>query len=125
MVEVIKVEVSKALVRKFRKRAMELYGYKKGAIKEAIEELLKRFIVSEEVDWNALKGVLKYLGLNVYDTSMEDELATSMLMGRIKLDFDECLQYYVGKKLGVEAIVSYDKHFDSLDIKRREPSVFL
>jgi hypothetical protein len=36
MVEIIKAEVSEALVRKFRKKAMEIYGYRKGAIKAAL-----------------------------------------------------------------------------------------
>jgi predicted nucleic acid-binding protein len=35
------------------------------------------------------------------------------------------MQYYLAKKLGVEAIVSYDKHFDVVDIRRKEPSGFL
>jgi len=33
-----------------------------------------------------------------------------------------CIQYTVAKKLGVTAIISYDKHFDGLDIPRLEPS---
>jgi hypothetical protein len=35
MTETIKVEVSEALAKRFRKRAMELYGYKKGSMKRA------------------------------------------------------------------------------------------
>lgn len=37
------------------------------------------------------------------------------------MDFDDALQYYAAKRLGVEAIVSYDKHFDKLDVPRTEP----
>ncbi|MCD6469816.1 PIN domain-containing protein [Candidatus Bathyarchaeota archaeon] len=48
-----------------------------------------------------------------------------MLMDKIKLDFYDALQYYLAKKLGAEAIVSYDKHFDATDIRRKEPSDFL
>jgi hypothetical protein len=59
MSEVIKVEVSKALAKKFRKRAMEVYGYKKGAIKAALEDLLKHFVVSGEVNWKTLRGTVK------------------------------------------------------------------
>ncbi|MEM2941328.1 MAG: PIN domain-containing protein [Thermoproteota archaeon] len=72
-----------------------------------------------------LRNVQGSLGLNMYETSMEDEMAASMLMDKIKLDFDNAIQYYLAKKLGVEAIVSYDKHFDKVDVKRREPSEFL
>lgn len=58
MVEIIKAEVSEALARKFRRRALEVYGYKKGAMKVALEELLKRFVNLGDVDWKRLKGVL-------------------------------------------------------------------
>ena len=72
-----------------------------------------------------LRNVQNSLGLSVYETSLDDEIATSMLMDKVKLDFDDALQYYIAKKLGVEAIVSYDKHFDKVDIYRKEPSTFL
>jgi predicted nucleic acid-binding protein len=41
------------------------------------------------------------------------------------LDFDDALQYYVAKRLGAEAIVSYDRHFDKLDVPRIEPSTLI
>jgi predicted nucleic acid-binding protein len=44
-----------------------------------------------------------------------------MIMQEATLDFDDALQYYVAKKLGVDAIISYDKHFDELDVSRQEP----
>jgi predicted nucleic acid-binding protein len=72
-----------------------------------------------------LRNVQGSLGLNVYETSMEDEMAASMLMDKVKLDFDDAVQYYLAKKLGVKAIVSYDKHFGKVDIKRKELSEFL
>jgi hypothetical protein len=43
MTETIKVEVNEALAKRFRKRAMELYGYKKGSMKKALEDTMKRF----------------------------------------------------------------------------------
>lgn len=72
-----------------------------------------------------LRNVENSLGLDVYETSVEEEMGASMLMDKVKLDFDDAVQYYLAKKLGVEAIVSYDKHFDNLEIKRKEPSEFL
>lgn len=72
-----------------------------------------------------LRNVQGSLGLNVYETGVEEEMAASMLMDKVKLDFDDAVQYYLAKKLGVEAIVSYDKHFDKADIERKEPSDFL
>lgn len=59
MVEIIKAEVSEALAKKFRKRAMEIYGYRKGALKAAFEDMLKRFVFSGEVDWKILKGCIR------------------------------------------------------------------
>ena len=72
-----------------------------------------------------LRNLKNSLGLNVYETSLEDEMAASMLMEEVKLDFDDSLQYYIAKKLGAKVIVSYDKHFDKVDIKRREPADFI
>ncbi len=59
MVEIIKAEVPEALAKKFRRKAMEVYGYKKGAMKAALEDMLRRFITLGDVDWERLKGVIK------------------------------------------------------------------
>jgi hypothetical protein len=59
MTETIKVEVHEALARKFRKRAMEKYGYKKGTIKKAVEDVLTKFSLTGQVDWASLRGTLK------------------------------------------------------------------
>ncbi|MCD6235569.1 MAG: hypothetical protein J7J94_01025 [Thaumarchaeota archaeon] len=59
MVEVIKAEIPEALAKKFRKKAMETYGYKKGAVKKAVEDLLKRYVSLGEADWKSLEGVIK------------------------------------------------------------------
>ncbi|RLE79077.1 MAG: PIN domain nuclease [Thermoprotei archaeon] len=72
-----------------------------------------------------LRNIMASKGLYVYITTISDEIAASILMGKIKRDFDDTLQYYVAKKLGVEAIVSFDKHFCGLDIPRKEPRDYL
>ncbi|MEM2962375.1 MAG: hypothetical protein QW238_00640 [Candidatus Bathyarchaeia archaeon] len=59
MVEVIKAEISEALAKKFRKRAMEIYGYRKGAVKAALENLLTRFVSSGKADWSILRGSIQ------------------------------------------------------------------
>lgn len=59
MTETIKVEVDEALARRFRKRAMELYGYKKGSVKKALEDTMKRFSTPGRVDWHSLRGAVK------------------------------------------------------------------
>jgi len=61
----------------------------------------------------------------VYETGMEGETAAYMLMEKVKLNFDDAFHYYLAKKLGVEAIISYDRHFDRVDVERKEPSDFL
>lgn len=65
MSEVIKAEVPEALAKKFRKRAMEVYGYKKGAVKAALEDAMKRFIASSRVDWKTLKGCIQLKSTSV------------------------------------------------------------
>ncbi len=69
-----------------------------------------------------LRNIENSIGLEIYETSLDDEIAVSMTMNKLGLDFDDALQYYVAKKLGVEAIISYDKHFDGLDLLRKEPA---
>ena len=69
-----------------------------------------------------LRNIEGSIGLATYDTNTADEMAVSMLMEEMKLDFDDTLQYYVAKKLGVDSIVSFDRHFTDLDIPRVEPA---
>ena len=59
MTEIIKVEIDEALARRFRRKAMETYGYKKGAIKRAMEDVIGKFSVTGKADWGSLKGKLK------------------------------------------------------------------
>ncbi|MEM2534154.1 MAG: PIN domain-containing protein [Candidatus Nezhaarchaeales archaeon] len=46
-----------------------------------------------------LRNVEGSLGLNVYETSIEEEIAASMLMDKVKLDFNDAIQYYLAKKI--------------------------
>jgi len=62
MTETIKVEVDDELAKRFRKKAMEKYGYKKGAVKKALEGLMKEFSAptnSEKPNWGAIVGAIK------------------------------------------------------------------
>ncbi|HKT22122.1 MAG TPA: hypothetical protein VJR06_05905, partial [Nitrososphaerales archaeon] len=47
------------LARRFRKKALERHGYKKGAVKKALEEAMTRYVSTGEVDWGPLKGSLR------------------------------------------------------------------
>jgi len=53
--ETIKVEVDEALARNFRRRAVEIYGYKRGTVKKAVEEMMK-FSFRGKADWHSLRG---------------------------------------------------------------------
>lgn len=59
MTETIKVEVDEALATRFRKKAYERYGYKKGAMKKALEEAMRRYSAGGRADWGSLMGTLK------------------------------------------------------------------
>ena len=80
MTETIKVEVDEALAKRFRKKAMEKYGYKKGAVKNALEELMTKFSSPAKADWSFLDGTLK----NEYKGMSSVELQHSLW--RRKLD---------------------------------------
>jgi predicted nucleic acid-binding protein len=64
-------------------------------------------------------------GLEVYDTTLADERSVAILSGKIGLDFDDSIQFYIAKLTGSSAIISFDRHFDGLEIPRREPSEML
>ncbi|RLE94873.1 MAG: hypothetical protein DRN04_02160 [Thermoprotei archaeon] len=59
MSEVIKAEINRALALRFRKKAMEIYGYRKGALKLALEDIISRFVYEGEANWGELQGKLK------------------------------------------------------------------
>jgi hypothetical protein len=43
-----KKKISEALAKKFGKRTMEIYGYKRGTMKAALEDMLERFVALGE-----------------------------------------------------------------------------
>lgn len=61
----LKVDVEDKLLELFKKKAMKLYGYKKGSLKLATENLIKRWIQTKEVNWKSLRGVLRFQGSSV------------------------------------------------------------
>src|SRR5206468_6150982 len=67
-----------------------------------------------------LRALDQTVGLYVFDTTLTDEVSASILTGTTKLAFDDANQYYAAKKLGAEAIVSFDHDFDHLYILRLE-----
>lgn len=81
---------------------------------------------------NKIDGLKKFLenleytkNLYVYATTIEEEKTIAEMTKKLKLDFDDSLQYFVAKACGCEVIVSFDKHLDRTDLKRKTPSDFL
>jgi len=116
-----------------RKRADECEGLLNRIAEGEVEAVVTRFTIHSieailnkpELVLNFLRNVMNSIGLQVYDASLDDEVAAAMLMADMKLDFDDAIQFYVAKKVGVGAIVSFDKHFDKVDISRKEPKDIL
>lgn len=59
MSETLKVELDEELLNKFKRKAYETYGFKKGSIKKATEELLKQYTNEGKANWNNIVGILK------------------------------------------------------------------
>ncbi len=84
----------------------------------AVEGVLSEKLGAIEI---FLRNLSVSLGLTVIETTRDDELEVAIFAGKIGLDFDDALQYFVAKKLGAKAIISFDKHFDRTDLKRVTP----
>lgn len=102
-----------------------LSAVSEGKIEAVVSRFTLHAIESVVKDPEALSTLLRNIensaGLYIYDTNTSDEFVVSLLMKALKRDFDDSLQYYVSKKVGAKAIVSFDRHLDQLDIPRAEP----
>jgi len=68
-----------------------------------------------------LQNIESSKGLQVSDTSVSEERSITSLAKKMGKDFDDAVQYYVATKTGSSAIVSFDRHFDGLDLPRLTP----
>jgi uncharacterized protein len=62
-----------------------------------------------------------YKGLKIYRTTVAEEIKATEIAIAENLDMDDAIQYSTALSLNVEAIISYDKHFNNLKIPRKEP----
>jgi predicted nucleic acid-binding protein len=69
-----------------------------------------------------LRSLLAYKGLRVHTTELTDEIKAIDTSYKVKLDLDDAIQYHAASKLKAKAIVSFDKHFNRLEIPRLEPA---
>ena len=94
-----------------------------------IEAVISRFSIhaiesairAPEVLTTFIVNIDNSTGMYVYETNNSDELAASLLMKETGLDFDDALKYFIAKKTGSSAIVSFDRHFDKMDLPRIIP----
>lgn len=68
-----------------------------------------------------LSSLLGYKGLYVYPTSISEEVDAVDLVAECGLDMDDAMQYSSALSVKTDAIVSFDRHFDGLDVPRIEP----
>jgi uncharacterized protein len=68
--------------------------------------------------------VIQAKGLRVYQTEPIEEKSIAALNRTVKLDFDDTLHYHVASTLGA-TLMSFDRGFDTTDLKRVEPSALL
>jgi len=95
-----------AYISKFSLYSIEILLAKLGKFDE-----LRKFLIA----------INKFQGLRVLSTTLLDDILIVNITKSTKLDFDDALQYYLVKKYNLRGIISFDKDFDNLDIKRYEP----
>ena len=69
-----------------------------------------------------LSSLAVYKGLYMYPTDLTSEIKAAELATQNKLDMDDAIQYTIALDANVEAIVSFDKHFNNLKSPRKEPT---
>jgi predicted nucleic acid-binding protein len=69
-----------------------------------------------------LLSLTAYKGLKIYNTTLSDEVKATQIAQIKNLDMDDALQYSAAQALNAQAIVSLDKHFNNLEIPRKNPA---
>jgi len=69
-----------------------------------------------------LSSLSAYKGFAIHRNGLKDLLRAIGIMREKRLDLDDAIQYSAAVSLGVKAIVSFDKHFDGLEVPRAEPA---
>lgn len=68
-----------------------------------------------------LSSLPAYKGLHIYYTTIAEEVKAVRIATLRDLDMDDAVQYSSALSEKAEEIISFDKHFDGLEIPRREP----
>ncbi len=72
-----------------------------------------------------LSSLSAYKGITIYRSRLTDMLKAVEISMKRGLDIDDSIQYSSALSLGAKAIVSFDKHFDGLDIPRADPKMIV
>ena len=68
-----------------------------------------------------LQSLTAYKGLHIHCTTILEEIKATAIVTEQKLDMDDAIQLQAAITACADAIVSYDKHFNNLNIPRKEP----
>lgn len=72
-----------------------------------------------------LQSLAAYKGLHTFFTGLSTEVRAVEHALDKGLDMDDAIQYAAALSANVECIVSYDKHFDGLEIPRKTPETLI
>jgi predicted nucleic acid-binding protein len=68
-----------------------------------------------------LSSLSAYKGLSIYTATLLDKVKAVDISLKNNLDIDDSIQYSAALTLDVQGIISFDKHFNGLEIPRIEP----
>ncbi|MFQ5710246.1 MAG: type II toxin-antitoxin system VapC family toxin [Candidatus Geothermarchaeales archaeon] len=71
-----------------------------------------------------LSSLSAYDGLGIHVSTLSDKLKAVDVSLDKRLDVDDSIQYSIAQAIDADGIVSFDKHFDGLEIPRVEPQSF-
>lgn len=97
---------------------------REGGIANTLNLIEAFFIIEKEtsrdVAISSIKGLLKS-NLTIIDADINLIFEALKKIGSSKLSIFDMIHYSCAKLNGCSAILSYDRDFDNLDIKRQEP----
>ena len=72
-----------------------------------------------------LRSLSAYKGLSIYTATLSDKARAVDICSKKTLDIDDSIQYSAALTNSAEGIVSFDRHFDGLKIRRVEPQAII
>lgn len=86
----------------------------------SIMVLMDRFKKLEELNV-FLSSLTGYKGIYLYHMSISDEVKAVKMAQEHELDIDDAIQYAAALSMNVDAIISFDRDLDNLEVPRKEP----